>query len=200
MIITIEQVIESMPSYDLSKFLPEEWEGTLTDVLSFPVPHKHLISVACEFLNQEQQSEFARWCALQVTHLWDAPDVVCEFLETGNEDLKEAAKKASEDAPDSFGATSTGYATWLFPKGRWTAHAAAKAWDAKDTKRAAAKAYRDATAKAWRKAAKHAATTNTDWEDAAKAWEAAESADLDYNATHNFFIEKAIEKLKTFDK
>ena len=28
--------------------------------------------------------EFARWCALQVIHLWDAPDVVKKYLETGN--------------------------------------------------------------------------------------------------------------------
>lgn len=29
--------------------------------------------------------EFARWCALQVIHLWDAPSIVREYLETGDE-------------------------------------------------------------------------------------------------------------------
>jgi hypothetical protein len=39
--------------------------------------------------------DFARWCALQVLHLWDAPDIVVEYLKTGNEDLR---KKAKHDA------------------------------------------------------------------------------------------------------
>jgi hypothetical protein len=34
---------------------------------------------------------FARWCALQVIHLWDAPDVVRRYLETGDESLRAAA-------------------------------------------------------------------------------------------------------------
>jgi hypothetical protein len=42
--------------------------------------------------------EFARWCALQVIHLWNAPDVVREYLETGNEDLRAAAWAAAWDA------------------------------------------------------------------------------------------------------
>ena len=39
--------------------------------------------------------EFARWCAMQVVHLWDAPDVVREFLATGNKSLRAAAAAAS---------------------------------------------------------------------------------------------------------
>jgi hypothetical protein len=35
--------------------------------------------------------EYARLCALDVIHLWDAPAVVKEYLETGNEDLRAAA-------------------------------------------------------------------------------------------------------------
>ena len=31
--------------------------------------------------------EFARWCALQAINKWDAPDVVREYLETGDESL-----------------------------------------------------------------------------------------------------------------
>ena len=36
--------------------------------------------------------EFARWCASQVIHLWDAPDVVKRYLETGDESLRAAAR------------------------------------------------------------------------------------------------------------
>ena len=38
---------------------------------------------------------FARWCALQVVHLWDAPDVVIEYLTTGNEEIEDAASCAA---------------------------------------------------------------------------------------------------------
>ena len=42
--------------------------------------------------------DFARWCALQVIHLWDAPDVVRQYLETGDESLRSAARAAAGDA------------------------------------------------------------------------------------------------------
>jgi hypothetical protein len=42
--------------------------------------------------------EFARKCALDVLHLWDAPPVVREYLETGGEDIRAAARAAAWDA------------------------------------------------------------------------------------------------------
>jgi len=39
--------------------------------------------------------EFARWCALQVIELWDAPDVVRQYLTTGSEALRDAAWDAA---------------------------------------------------------------------------------------------------------
>lgn len=42
---------------------------------------------------------FARWCALQVVHLWDAPEVVVEYLRTGDESLRSAARAAAWGAP-----------------------------------------------------------------------------------------------------
>lgn len=33
-----------------------------------------------------------RWSALQVVHLWDAPDVVVEFLQSGDESLRDEAR------------------------------------------------------------------------------------------------------------
>ena len=38
---------------------------------------------------------FARWCAMQVVHLWNAPEVVIEYLHTGNESLRSAASAAA---------------------------------------------------------------------------------------------------------
>ena len=42
--------------------------------------------------------EFARKCALDVIHLWSAPDVVRKYLETGDESLRDAARAAAWDA------------------------------------------------------------------------------------------------------
>jgi hypothetical protein len=39
---------------------------------------------------------FARWCALEVIHLWpNAPEVVREYLESGDESIREEARKAA---------------------------------------------------------------------------------------------------------
>ena len=35
--------------------------------------------------------KFARMCALDVIHLWDAPDVMVKYLKTGDESIREAA-------------------------------------------------------------------------------------------------------------
>ena len=50
-------------------------------------------------LTAEQTDEllrrFARWCALSVAHLWEMPEVVRRFLETGDESLREEARRAA---------------------------------------------------------------------------------------------------------
>ena len=51
--------------------------------------------------------EFARWCALQVIHLWDAPAVVREYLETGDE-----SKRSSAWVAASAAAWSSAWAAW----------------------------------------------------------------------------------------
>ena len=43
----------------------------------------------------EVLSKFARMCALDVVHLWDAPDVVVRYLNTGDESLRDAARDAA---------------------------------------------------------------------------------------------------------
>lgn len=78
--------------------------------------------------------EFARACARDVLHLWDAPDVVRRYLETGDETIRDAASAAaSADA-------------WA-----WRDAASADAWAAaRDAASAAAWALRDAaSADAW---------------------------------------------------
>ena len=43
-------------------------------------------------------SKFARLCALDVIHLWDAPEVVVRYLKTGDVDIRAAAAWAAERA------------------------------------------------------------------------------------------------------
>ena len=41
---------------------------------------------------------FSRRCALDVIHLWDAPEVVVRYLRTGDESIRDAAWAAARDA------------------------------------------------------------------------------------------------------
>ncbi len=43
----------------------------------------------------------SRWCALQVMHLWNMPPVVREYLETGKDELRDAAGDAAGAAAEA---------------------------------------------------------------------------------------------------
>ena len=104
---------------------------------------------------------FARWCALQIIHLWDAPEVVVRYLRTGDPKLRDAARDAARDAvrttawdPARDAARAT--ASWAAARATpWWEDAWATTWDvAKATARATA---RDATRDAARGTARDAA-------------------------------------------
>ena len=109
--------------------------------------------------------QFARECALSVIDLWDAPAVVREYLETGDEKLRAAARDAARGAARD--------AAWDAARGAAWAAARDAAWDA--ARGAAWAAARDAARDAARGAARDAA-----W-DAARgaAWAAARDAAWD---------------------
>jgi uncharacterized membrane protein YeiB len=76
--------------------------------------------------------EFARMCALDVIHLWDAPAVAVEYLKTGNESLRaealSAAWFAAEAAARSVAEAAARSAAWSVAEAAvWTA-ARAAAW------------------------------------------------------------------------
>ena len=110
---------------------------------------------------------FARMCALDVIHLWEAPDIVIRYLKTGDESLRDAARSAAWEASSASSARASGAASsaeaaaW---SAAWEASSAAwdVAWDTGDSARAAT---RDA---AW------AAARSIGW-DAARSvgWDAA---------------------------
>jgi len=69
---------------------------------------------------EEVLRHFARLCALDVIHLWDAPAHVAQYLRTGDEDMRAAARDA-------------GAAAWAAGAAAWDAAggaAWAAAWDA----------------------------------------------------------------------
>ena len=61
---------------------------------------------------------FARHCALSVIHLWDAPQVVRDYLTTGDEGLRDAARDAAMAAAWAAARDAAWDAAW------------AAAWDA----------------------------------------------------------------------
>lgn len=56
--------------------------------------------------------EFARWCALQVIHLWNCPPIVKEYLETGKEELRVAAWAAARDVARIAARVAARAAAW----------------------------------------------------------------------------------------
>jgi hypothetical protein len=97
--------------------------------------------------------EFARKCALSVIHLWDAPRVVRQYLETGDESLRDAAWAAAGDAAWAAAGDAAGAAAWDAARAAaWDAARAAARAAAWDAARAAAwDAARDAARAAQKK-------------------------------------------------
>jgi hypothetical protein len=101
---------------------------------------------------------FARWCALQVIDLWDAPEVVRQYLETGDETIRAAAGDAAGDAVRATARDAARDTAWDAAR--------AAAWAAAgDAARAAVGATRATRAATW---AARAAAGDTAWD----AWDA----------------------------
>lgn len=90
--ITVPMVRGWGPCYDPTKIVPKDWRGTALDVLDLPISAKDKLWVVLreDVLPKAILNEVARWYALQVADLWDAPDVVRQYLETGDESLRDA--------------------------------------------------------------------------------------------------------------
>ena len=57
---------------------------------------------------EEMLWSFARWCALQIIDLWDPPQVVRDYLESGDENLRAASRVALRAAS----CEASGAASW----------------------------------------------------------------------------------------
>jgi len=75
----------------------------------------------------EVLQRFARLCALDVVHLWDAPEVVVRYLRTGDEEISAAATTyAAYAAADAAAADAAAYAAAAHNAARLAAHNAAR--------------------------------------------------------------------------
>jgi len=61
---------------------------------------------------EETLRKFSRRVALDVIHLWDAPEVVRQYLETGDGSLRAAAWAAARDAPRDAAWAAARAAAW----------------------------------------------------------------------------------------
>ena len=92
--------------------------------------------------------KFARDCALDVIHLWAAPDVVRKYLETGDEALRAAARAAAWAAAWAADRDAAWAAAGDAARAAAWAAAGAAAWDAAEAAEAARAAWAAAGAAA----------------------------------------------------
>ena len=157
--ITINDIRSFEPCYDPTKYLPEDWRGTVIDILRVSdCPATDRLWVVCrdEFIDAKTLRLFAVWCAREALKLVDSPDprsvAACEVAE------RYANGQATRDELSAAGAAALA-AAWA----AWAA-AGAAAWPA---------AWAAAWASAW--AARAAA-----WPAAGAAAWAARAAQIDH--------------------
>ena len=100
--------LDPKPCYDPERYAPEDWTGTLVDILrAEAVPAEDRIWVVAGFLDDRTNRLFAVWCARNALSLIDNPDprsiAACDIAEryangvATNYELA-AAKAAAGDA------------------------------------------------------------------------------------------------------
>ena len=142
--------------------------------------------------------EHARWCALQVIELWDAPDVVRRYLESGEESLRAAARAAGAAAGAAGAAWAAGAAAWAAGAAAGAAWAAGSAAGAAGAARAAAWAARDASdaSRAARAAARDAQRDNLEKLVNAAFWD----GDMKQTNTADLTVSEVAEILNCSDR
>jgi hypothetical protein len=122
------------PGARLHRVLCEEIERDDTDKL---VCRRRTITASIDATDLLRA--FARSCALDVIDLWNAPDVVRRYLETGDESLRDAAWAAAWDAAQYAAAdaawAAAADAAWAAADAAWAAADAARS-TARETQRA----------------------------------------------------------------
>ena len=135
---TIDDLRKFNPCYDPAKYLPEDWKGTVIDILNVtdcPANDRLWVVLRNEFMTDKQLRLFAVWCARQALSIPGNESEVCSNT------CDVAERYANGDATDEELAAASAAA--------WDA-----AWDAaRDAARAAARAAASAAASAAARAA-----------------------------------------------
>jgi hypothetical protein len=97
----MEKIMNMGPCYSRWKiekiFAGRKWLSHRT-IARLNISLNDRLWVLIKLMPEKQCREFARKCALDVIHLWNAPDIVIRYLETGDEEIREAAREAASAA------------------------------------------------------------------------------------------------------
>jgi len=77
---TIEDLRKFSPCYDPTKYLPENWQGTVIDILNVtdcPTEDRLWVVLRKEFMTDKQLRLFAVWCARQALAIPGNESEVC---------------------------------------------------------------------------------------------------------------------------
>lgn len=109
--LTIETIRSWKPCYDPTKYLNEDWTGTVLDLLDnkvIPIQDRFWCVLRTDFLSEKLLRLFAVWCARSVQHLMEdersikAIDVAEAFANgRATEEELRAARAAAWDAYDA---------------------------------------------------------------------------------------------------
>jgi hypothetical protein len=75
--ITLQQIRDLSPCYDPTKYLPENWTGTVIDILNVeacPAKDRLWVVLREDFIDAKTLRLFAVWCAREALKLIDNPD------------------------------------------------------------------------------------------------------------------------------
>ena len=127
--ITLQEIRELNPCYDPAKFLPENWTGTVIDILNVkecPANDRLWVVLREEFIDAKTLRLFAVWCAREALKLVENPDVrsieACNVAERyANGEATDEELSATWDAASAaWDAASDTWAAWA----AWAASAA----------------------------------------------------------------------------
>jgi hypothetical protein len=119
-------------------------ELSFEEIAQLDIPIDDIVWVLTGLMTKPQQRLFTRKCAYDVTHRWKAPDIVVNYLETGDENIREAAWSAVLSA--------AGSAAWSAAMSAVRPPVRPATWSAaRSATRFAARSYDDDSIKAYKK-------------------------------------------------
>jgi hypothetical protein len=144
--VKLEDIRKLNPCYDPNRYLPEDWQGTVADILRLEAcPEKDRIWVAVRLIDEKASRLFAAWRAREALLQVPNPDprsmAACEFVERyvhgqATEEEMEAVARAAWAAEAA--ARATRRTAWVAWDATWAAArvaagvAAGEAVDASD--------------------------------------------------------------------